>query len=411
MKKSWISLCLFFLFAGTCLTVSTEAAAQSQPSGFGTPKDDTAWGLASHGSGVYVVGTTEGNLHSRQRGGGDAFIRKYDESGAFIWGRQFGTVQADNAWGAATDVGGNVYIVGDTEGALTGSARGGSDGFVRKYNADGKMLWTRQFGTKDNEYLGDMAIAGASLYVVGHRADGASGTAVALVERLDSSGHEVWSRTFGTLDYNYAAAVATDHEGNAYVAGVVAGLGPVSSPTLTSSDMSIRKYRPDGTLAWAKRLDYGKAENAFGVAVLGSSVYLAGFYIYQNDPDNRDVRIVKFATGGSKLWDKRFDLGGNDYLYSLSAFHGGVVFAGETVTPAGDSNGYVVKLTLEGKRVWQTRLATPRYDTTEAVIITRTGVYAAGETAGTLGSSSRGKSDAYLARLCSSDGRSIWIDQ
>ncbi len=396
MRRFLVTLSLLFLV--TFIQVPAGGADPAKPvqvPGFSTSENDIAWGLASYGSGVYVVGTTDGDLHNRQKVAGDAFIRKYDANKRVLWTRQFGTAQVDNAWGAATDAGGNVYVVGATEGALERASYGGSDGFVRKYSANGKILWRRQFGTKNQEYMGSIAVSGDSLYVVGHRLDEVTGKAVALVERLDASGHEVWSRTFGTLDYNYATAVATDREANAYVAG----LGPVSSPTLTESDITIRKYRPDRTLAWAKRLDYGKVENAFGLAGLDSSVYLAGHYTYHGDPDNRDVRVVKFNTDGSRLWDKRFDLGGNDYLYSIDARGGGVVFCGETVTPTGDSDGYVIKLTPKGKKIWQTRLATPEYDSAGAVISTRTGVYATGETRGTLGSSRHGEIDTYLTRL------------
>ena len=43
---------------------------------------------------------------------------------------------------------GNVYIAGTSDDSLEGSAAGA---FVSKYDAAGKLLWNRQFGTADND--------------------------------------------------------------------------------------------------------------------------------------------------------------------------------------------------------------------------------------------------------------------
>ena len=46
------------------------------------------------------------------------------------------------------DSDGNVYVAGVTYGTLPGQTNSGNyDAFVRKYDADGNELWTRQFGS------------------------------------------------------------------------------------------------------------------------------------------------------------------------------------------------------------------------------------------------------------------------
>ena len=63
------------------------------------------------------------------------------------WVRQFGTTLLDQSHAAATD-GTNAYVAGDTEAALPGhTSAGGTDACVRKYDAAGSLLWSRQFGT------------------------------------------------------------------------------------------------------------------------------------------------------------------------------------------------------------------------------------------------------------------------
>jgi hypothetical protein len=50
---------------------------------FGTPSDDRAYSVAAPrgGVGAVVVGQTGGSLDGAHKGGGDAFIRKYDGGG------------------------------------------------------------------------------------------------------------------------------------------------------------------------------------------------------------------------------------------------------------------------------------------------------------------------------------------
>ena len=78
--------------------------------------------------------------------GGDAFIRKYDGDGNLVWTRQFGTAGYDVALGVATHAN-SVYVMGSTDGTFHGQTSGGSlDAFVRNYDSDGNEVWTKQFG-------------------------------------------------------------------------------------------------------------------------------------------------------------------------------------------------------------------------------------------------------------------------
>ena len=63
------------------------------------------------------------------------------------WIRQFGTSLHEFTHGVAVDSTG-VYVVGQSYGTLPGQTSAGSvDPYIRKYDANGNELWTRQFGT------------------------------------------------------------------------------------------------------------------------------------------------------------------------------------------------------------------------------------------------------------------------
>ncbi|MBM3696069.1 MAG: hypothetical protein FJW79_09085 [Actinobacteria bacterium] len=114
-----------------------------------------------------LAGGTEGNLQGTSQGESDGFVRKYDHDGKVLWTRQFGTPEWDAVLGVALDAGG-VYLAGHTRGGLQGTNQGGFDGFVRKYGHDGKLLWTRQFGTPEGEFVRGVAVDATGVYAAGY---------------------------------------------------------------------------------------------------------------------------------------------------------------------------------------------------------------------------------------------------
>ncbi len=138
---------------------------------FGTSTNDHATDVAVDASGnVYAAGYTGGALPGQSSSGSDdAFVRKYDGSGNELWTKQFGTSTYDYAESVAVDASGNVYVAGLTSGALPGqTSSGGGDAFVRKYDGSGSEIWTKQFGTSTYDEAYDVAVdTFDNVYVVG----------------------------------------------------------------------------------------------------------------------------------------------------------------------------------------------------------------------------------------------------
>jgi hypothetical protein len=138
---------------------------------FGTSGGDVIVGLGVHGDdAVYLAGYTYETLPEQvSAGGSDAFVSKYDASGNEQWSRQFGTGGADKAYSLSVGRAGEVYVAGQTNGALPNQENaGGRDAFVRKYDAAGVERWTLQFGSAaDDAAQGIAAAPGDYVYVVG----------------------------------------------------------------------------------------------------------------------------------------------------------------------------------------------------------------------------------------------------
>src|SRR5262245_4482055 len=196
---------------------------------FGTNRRDEGLAVAKGPSGVYITGNTVGEFPGQtiaSPGKTDAFLTRYDEQGNAIWSRQFGSTEQDHGTGVAVDLTG-VYVVGWTEAALPGQTYLGSwDAFIRKYDFNGNELWTRQFGTTAQEQALGVATDGTGIYVVGFTqgplgpGSPANPGEDAFIRRYDANGNVVWTQQFGssTNDSDRAVGVATDATG-IYVAG------------------------------------------------------------------------------------------------------------------------------------------------------------------------------------------------
>ncbi len=146
---------------------------------FGTAGVDRARATAVDATGVYVAGEVEGTLPGETSSGGiDAFVRKYDLDGNVLWTDQFGTAGVDVAYGISTtpSLTGEVfiYVVGATGGTFPGETSAGADDFfIRKYDSDGNLLATEQDGTSGTDILCGIASTPGltDLYVVGSVGD------------------------------------------------------------------------------------------------------------------------------------------------------------------------------------------------------------------------------------------------
>jgi hypothetical protein len=177
---------------------------------FGTTGDanDIAFAIvADSGSNVFVAGQTNGALPGRTNAGNaDAFVRMLDSNGNEIWTHRFGTSANDAALTVFVDPSGNVYVAGFTQAIITGSKffGGNGDAFLRKLDSNGNELWTRQFGSLLFERVFAIVGDNASVYLAGQvngtlPGQTSAGGFDAFVKKYDAAGNEIWTQQFGTV--------------------------------------------------------------------------------------------------------------------------------------------------------------------------------------------------------------------
>ena len=246
---------------------------------FGTPSPagvgEAISGLAvdANGEHVYAVGTTSPTVPG-EGAVSIPFIRKYDAAGNEVWTRQPETsiTFSSGADGVALENAGDIYVAG------TVSRRDPSFGdpiFIQKYDPAGQVLWSREFGggnvATDSFVSGIAADNGGGVYVSGLVGSDTS------VRRFDATtGDIVWSTALGQVDFSRADSIAVDQVGGVHVAGLVNGDLPGQTGA-GGTDAFVRRFdAATGAVVSTRQFGTSASDTASAVATQVGKVYVAG---------------------------------------------------------------------------------------------------------------------------------------
>jgi hypothetical protein len=117
---------------------------------------------------AYVAGT--GGLDTAVSGLEDAFLVKFDASGAEQWAVLVQSTGQESFNGIGVDDTGNVFVAGFTDGALAASNDGDTDIIFAHYDTNGGLISLYQHATTSWDRANGIAVdpTGADYYLVGH---------------------------------------------------------------------------------------------------------------------------------------------------------------------------------------------------------------------------------------------------
>ena len=388
---------------------------------FGTSGDEQAHSMVVDGNGdVLVAGETAGALPGQSSAGGrDAFVRKYDAGGNELWTRQLGTSGDDGAYAVAVDSSGNVLVGGFTHGPLHGQTHaGGADAFLCKYDASGTLLWTRQLGSTVHDgvravsvdHQGHVFVAGVTLGALpGHSS---SGSDDAFVRRYDANGGLVWSRQLGTSLNDQAFAVSADADGSVAVAGYTAGTLP-GQMNLGGQDAFVRRYDGAGNELWTRQFGtLSDSDHAYGTSVSPDGrIFVAGATRWalpgQPHAGEFDAFVRAYDPSGSAVWTRQFGTSNQELAYAVSVdANDRVLVAGAAWAAlpgqlhSGGGDAFVRTYDASGDVLSTHQLGSSADDRALSVSGHPNGIVVAGYTEGVLpGQTSAGRYDAFVIML------------
>lgn len=394
---------LALLIPAQAMAVSTSWTRQ-----FGTTGEEIAGGVAQDAKGFTIVGTTGGPLVRAVSGANDAFIRRYDRTGKLLWTRQFGTKSQDMAIDVAADSGG-LTVIGVTDGSFTGGAGtlGTDDLFVRRYTYAGTHVWTRQFGTTEDEDAGAVAADATGILVVGTTWGALAGTnapndADAFVRKYDRKGKVLWTRQFGSADGDTADAVAIDGAGFTVGGGTDGDLAKKNAGPYT--DTYVRRFSAAGAVRWTRQWGQEGDDQVLSIAGDGTGVTAVGYTHadqYGNQPSQAFIR--RYDRTGALVFSKLFGSPDSEIAWGVAADAAGITVTGYTygsldAQNKGSFDVFVRRYSRSGAVTWKQQFGSKGADLAMDVAADSTGFTIVGHTNGQVAAAPKGELDIFVRR-------------
>jgi uncharacterized delta-60 repeat protein len=403
----------------------------------------------------------------------DAYLARFSSGGVRLWGTYYGGIFTDRATALAVTPDGDIVMAGltlseaiSTAGSHQEELDGSTDAILVRFTSGGKRLWGTYYGGPGDEYAnalavapnGDILIAGQTTSTTaiatadGHQSVYARNSDAFLV-RFTAGGVRLWGTYYGGRNDDIARALAVGSDGIIVMAGQTSSSNAIATPRSHQDtlggvfDAFLVRFTLSGVRLWGTYYGGRFVDNASALAVSSNGdIVMAGdtrssSAIATTDSHqvlygggDTDAFVVRFTSGGSRLWGTYYGGAGLDNARALAVALGGeIVMAGYTssiddIASAGshqaaysgfDVDAFFARFKDGGVREWGTYCGGDGWDEALALAIESDGdIVLAGRTSSTesiatAGShqATSGGSDAFLARFRDNGSTSVTTDQ
>ncbi|MFZ1497600.1 MAG: T9SS type A sorting domain-containing protein [Saprospiraceae bacterium] len=329
--------------------------------------------------GFVAVGSTNSNdgVMNELRGLHDCYVMKFSQSGALEWTKLYGGSFEDYPASIAVVPNGGYIFAGNTNsqnGDIVNPI-GDYDGWVVRLDHNGNVLWAKNFGSYGYDNLSFVANTDDGNFIVGG-ANGSNSVQVsdnrggvdAWVLKLDAQGNIIWKKSYGGSDSEFFRFGQQTFDGGYIFSGGTSSTdGDIGDDNHGLIDMWVVKMDSIGDIQWQKCLGGSNWEEAWAIKQGRGGEYLIAGQTKSNDGDvsnnhgDYDFWVIKLSTDGKIVWQKALGGTGEEIALSINENNSGdIVASGRTFSNNGDVSGnhgfydqWVVALSESGEILWQ----------------------------------------------------------
>lgn len=384
------SSCVLVAAALTTLFISSSLAAQSTgplwTKTFGDGGIAHAYSICRTSDGGFAVA---GKFKEKQENGWDVYLVKMDSAGDTMWTRSYGGPGDEVARRVIETGDGGFFIAGRTQpvGVNTWNI------YLLKTAPDGGGVWIRTYGRTEKDFAmsviqtadGGCLLAGGTMGADGETYD------ICLV-KTDSDGNEIWTRSYGGVDGEFATSVAETRDGGYIVAACTESFGE------GSLDVYLIKTDGEGKVIWTRTYGGEGWDMPWDIRQTSDGGFIVAGETESYGADGLDVYLLRVGGDGEPLWVKNYGGQGRETARAVWETPQGDFIVGGS-THAYEEWGrdiYIARVDARGEVLWVKSFGGPGHDAAHSIMQALDGACIV---AGEMGSPDSGKSDACVLKV------------
>jgi hypothetical protein len=323
------------------LLYSSSIAFADWDKTYGTPSQELASSVDQTTDGGYIIA---GFTHAYGAGGTVSLI-KTDSNGNEMWERTFGGEEWDYIFVVHQTTDGGYIMAGTT----MSFGAGDGDLWLIKTDSSGNEVWSRTFGGANNDRGFDVKQTTDGGYIlVGDTSSFGVVSYDLWLIKTDSFGHKTWEKFFAGTNWDFGRSVWQTTDGGYIIAGDTSYHGP------DEYNIWLIKTDSAGNMMWNKTLGGPLGDQAHDVQQTADGGYIVGGTTYSFGSGDNDFWLIKTNSAGTMMWDKTFGGTAWDELRSVrQTADGGYIMAGTTESyGAGETDVWVIKTDATGNSTW-----------------------------------------------------------
>lgn len=254
----------------------------------------------------------------------------------------------DEAMGCAVDGNNSIHVIG-----FVGVGPDDEDLWLRKYAADGAVLWTQTHaGTSGLTDQGRAVVVDVAetVYAAGYSHEVMADNDI-VVRKHAADGSPLWTETYAgaAMKSDIASAAALTATGELVVGGATAVID-------AGNDTWLRKYDSTGAVLWTRTYDGAAGSNDATQAVAVTPdgyIYAGGYEAAAGEGNN--IWLGKYDADGNLLWSRLYNgaASKSDYIHGVVAMDdGGAVVCGYETSEAIPWKAFLRRYDADGLTVW-----------------------------------------------------------
>lgn len=224
------------------------------------------------------------------------------------------------------------------------------DGWIVKIDKEGNKLWEKFYGGKNQDELWCILEVEDGYVAAGTTESFGNGSFDCWLLKIDKEGNEIWNKTYGWKEDDFASKVIKGKDGGYLIVG-----GTATSPS-PYTDILLVKTDENGNVEWYKTFDgIGKDGDIGDDIIEVEDGYLIAGSTVINITERFDVWLIKIDKNGNEIWNKTYGWeGGGVAKAAVRKIEDGYAIAGYVcLWDMEVPSGYLIKVDKEGNEIWK----------------------------------------------------------